>query len=106
MRPGAAPTTRARATVLVAARTQRVTARRGSRLGRGSSPMDLETIQLLKRGLPLFSVLAACLLVLTLGAILYRGRDTFVLVAVLLSLVLALGVRALQRLSIRGAPRF
>jgi predicted PurR-regulated permease PerM len=64
--------------------------------------MDLETTRLLKRGLPLYSTLAACLLVLTLGAILYLGREIFVPVAlaVLLSFVLSPGVRVLQRLSV------
>ncbi|WP_375457667.1 AI-2E family transporter [uncultured Enterovirga sp.] len=62
--------------------------------------MDLETSRLLKRGLPLYTMLAASLLVLTLGAILYLGREVFVPVAlaVLLSFVLAPAVRGLQRL--------
>ncbi len=64
--------------------------------------MDLETSRLIKRGLPLYSALAAALLVLTLGATLHLGREIFVPVAlaVLLSFVLAPGVRALQRLAV------
>lgn len=64
--------------------------------------MDLETTRLLKRGLPIYTSLAACLLVLTLGAILYLGRDIFVPVAlaVLLSFVLSPAVRMLQRMSV------
>jgi predicted PurR-regulated permease PerM len=68
--------------------------------------MDLETARLLKRGLPLYTTLSACLLILTLGAILYFGREIFIPVAlaVLLSFVLSPAVRALQRLSVpRGA---
>ena len=68
--------------------------------------MDLETIRILKRALPLFTALAVALLVLTAGAILQLGRDIFVPVALatLLSFVLAPGVRALQRLFLpRGA---
>ena len=64
--------------------------------------MDLETARLLKRGLPLYTTLSACLLILTLGAILYFGREIFIPVAlaVLLSFVLSPAVRALQRLSV------
>jgi predicted PurR-regulated permease PerM len=64
--------------------------------------MDLETTRLLKRGLPVYTTLSACLLVLTLGAILYLGRDIFVPIAlaVLLSFVLSPAVRILQRIAV------
>jgi predicted PurR-regulated permease PerM len=64
--------------------------------------MDIETTRLLKRALPLFTGLAAVLLVLALGAILNLGRDIFVPVAlaVVLSFVLAPAVRGLQRLGL------
>lgn len=64
--------------------------------------MDVETTRQLKRGLPLYTWLACALLVLVLAAILQLGRDIFVPVslAVLLSFVLAPGVRGLQRLAV------
>lgn len=64
--------------------------------------MDLETTRQLKRGLPLYTWLASALLVLVLAAILQLGRDIFVPIslAVLLSFVLAPGVRGLQRLAV------
>jgi predicted PurR-regulated permease PerM len=65
--------------------------------------MDFETTRLLKRGLPIYSTLAATLLLLTVATILRFGRDIFVPIAlaVLLSFVLAPGVRALQRISVK-----
>ena len=61
--------------------------------------MDLEINRLLKRGLPLFILLAGALLLLAVATILRLGRDVFVPVAlaVLLSFVLAPAVRQLQR---------
>lgn len=65
--------------------------------------MDLEISRLLKRGLPVYTVLASALLLLTIATILKLGRDIFVPIAlaVLLSFVLAPGVRALQRLAVK-----
>jgi predicted PurR-regulated permease PerM len=65
--------------------------------------MDFETTRLLKRGLPIYTTLAATLLLLTIAMILRLGRDIFVPVAlaVLLSFVLAPGVRGLQRLGVK-----
>ena len=64
--------------------------------------MDLETTRHLKRALPLFTGLAAALLVLVAAAILNLGRDIFVPVAlaIVLSFVLAPAVRGLQRLGL------
>ncbi len=65
--------------------------------------MDFETTRLLKRGLPVYTALAATLLILTIAMILRLGRDIFVPIAlaVLLSFVLAPGVRALQRIAVK-----
>ena len=65
--------------------------------------MDFETTRLLKRGLPLYSMLAATLLLLTIATILRLGRDIFVPIAlaVLLSFVLAPAVRVLQRMAVK-----
>lgn len=65
--------------------------------------MDFETTRLLKRGLPIYTALAATLLLLTVATILRFGRDIFVPIAlaVLLSFVLAPGVRALQRIAVK-----
>jgi predicted PurR-regulated permease PerM len=65
--------------------------------------MDFETTRLLKRGLPIYTTLAATLLLLTVATILRFGRDIFVPIAlaVLLSFVLAPGVRALQRIAVK-----
>ncbi len=64
--------------------------------------MDIEINRLLKRGLPLFIMLAGTLLLLAAATILRLGRDVFVPIAlaVLLSFVLAPGVRWLQRLAV------
>jgi predicted PurR-regulated permease PerM len=64
--------------------------------------MDVEVNRLLKRSLPLFSLLAGALLLLTAATILRLGRDVFVPIAlaVLLSFVLAPAVRRLQRLGV------
>ena len=64
--------------------------------------MDLEINRLLKRGLPLFILLSAALLLLTAATILRLGRDVFVPIAlaVLLSFVLAPAVRGLQRIAV------
>ncbi len=64
--------------------------------------MDLEINRLLKRGLPLFIMLAGALLLLAVATILRLGRDVFVPVAlaVLLSFVLAPAVRQLQRIAV------
>lgn len=65
--------------------------------------MDFETTRLLKRGLPIYTTLAATLLLLTVATILRFGRDIFVPIAlaVLLSFVLAPGVRALRRIAVK-----
>ena len=65
--------------------------------------MDFETTRLLKRGLPIYTTLAATLLLLTIAMILRLGRDIFVPVAlaVLLSFVLAPAVRGVQRLGVK-----
>ena len=65
--------------------------------------MDFETTRLLKRGLPIYTTLAATLLLLTIAMILRLGRDIFVPVAlaILLSFVLAPAVRGLQRLAVK-----
>lgn len=65
--------------------------------------MDFETTRLLKRGLPIYTALATTLLLLTIATILRLGRDIFVPIAlaVLLSFVLAPGVRALQRIAVK-----
>lgn len=65
--------------------------------------MDFETTRLLKRGLPLYSMLAATLLLLVIATILRLGRDIFVPIAlaVLLSFVLAPAVRGLQRMAVK-----
>ncbi|WP_128563864.1 AI-2E family transporter [Methylobacterium crusticola] len=65
---------------------------------------DPVTARRLREAMPVFAVLAACLLGLTLAVILSLGRDVLmpITLAVLLSFVLAPAVRALQR---RRLPR-
>jgi predicted PurR-regulated permease PerM len=64
--------------------------------------MDIKIDRQLRRSLPLFIALAGVLLILAAATILRLGRDVFVPVAlaVLLSFVLAPGVRQLQRLAV------
>ncbi|MGX7705382.1 AI-2E family transporter [Methylobacterium sp. Gmos1] len=65
---------------------------------------DPVTARRLRDAMPVFTALAACLLVLAIGAILSLGRDVLmpITLAVLLSFVLAPTVRGLQR---RRLPR-
>jgi len=58
---------------------------------------DPITARLLRQAMPVFTTLASCLLVITIAAALYLGRDIFVPVtlAILLSFVLAPFVRLL-----------
>ncbi|KMO31276.1 transporter [Methylobacterium variabile] len=65
---------------------------------------DPVTARRLRDAMPVFTALAACLLVLVIGAILSLARDVLmpITLAVLLSFVLAPAVRALQR---RRLPR-
>ena len=64
--------------------------------------MDLVTSQLLRRLLPLFAALAVSVLVLSVSAILYLGREVFVPFAlgILLSFVLAPIVIFLQKMNV------
>jgi predicted PurR-regulated permease PerM len=66
--------------------------------------IDMEFERRAKRSLPLLNVLAAALLVLTLGAILYFGREIFVPIALafLLTFILAPAANRLGRL---GLPK-
>ncbi|WP_244493666.1 AI-2E family transporter [Aureimonas sp. AU4] len=61
--------------------------------------MDIVTSQMLRRALPLFTALAVSVLVLTVGSILYLGREIFVPFAlgILLSFILAPIVIKLQK---------
>ncbi len=64
--------------------------------------MDLVTSQLLRRLLPLFAALAVSVLVLSVSAILYLGREVFVpfALSILLSFVLAPIVIFLQKMNV------
>ena len=61
--------------------------------------------RLLRLAMPVFPTLASCLLVITIAAALYLGRDIFVPVtlAILLSFVLVPGVRLLRRIRVPRA---
>lgn len=64
--------------------------------------MDIVTSQMLKRALPLFTAFAVGVLILTVSAILFLGREIFVpfALAILLSFALAPIVNLLQRLRV------
>lgn len=64
--------------------------------------MDIVTSQLLRKLVPLFAALAVSVLILSISAILYLGREIFVPFAlgILLSFVLAPIVIALQRINV------
>ncbi|MDB5644471.1 AI-2E family transporter [Methylobacterium sp.] len=66
---------------------------------------DPITARLLRQAMPVFTALASCLLVITIAAALYLGRDIFVPVtlAILLSFVLVPGVRLLRRIRVPRA---
>ncbi|MBY0259478.1 AI-2E family transporter [Methylobacterium sp.] len=66
---------------------------------------DPITARLLRQAMPVFTTLASCLLVITIAAALYLGRDIFVPVtlAILLSFVLVPGVRLLRRIRVPRA---
>ncbi|KQU19767.1 transporter [Methylobacterium sp. Leaf94] len=66
---------------------------------------DPITARLLRQAMPVFTTLASCLLVITIAAALYLGRDVFVPVtlAILLSFVLVPGVRLLRRIRVPRA---
>lgn len=66
---------------------------------------DPITARLLRQAMPVFTALASCLLVITIAAALYLGRDIFVPVtlAILLSFVLVPGVRLLRRVRVPRA---
>lgn len=66
---------------------------------------DPITARLLRQAMPVFTALASCLLVITVAAALYLGRDIFVPVtlAILLSFVLVPGVRLLRRIRLPRA---
>ncbi|GJD32186.1 hypothetical protein PMNALOAF_3453 [Methylobacterium adhaesivum] len=66
---------------------------------------DPITARLLRQAMPVFTTLASCLLVITIAAALYLGRDIFVPVtlAILLSFVLVPAVRLLRRLRLPRA---
>jgi predicted PurR-regulated permease PerM len=61
--------------------------------------VDHTLVKLIKQGIPLITLLAVCLLILSIGAILTLGREVFIPIAlsVLLSFVVAPAVRLLQR---------
>ncbi len=60
---------------------------------------DPITARLLRQAMPVFTVLASCLLIVTIAAMLYLGRDIIVpvVLAILLSFVLVPAVRLLRR---------
>lgn len=66
---------------------------------------DPITARLLRQAMPVFTTLASCLLVITIAAALYLGRDILVPVtlAILLSFVLVPGVRLLRRIRVPRA---
>ncbi|MCJ2082784.1 AI-2E family transporter [Methylobacterium sp. J-090] len=66
---------------------------------------DPITARLLRQAMPVFTTLASCLLVITIAAALYLGRDIFVPVtlAILLSFVLVPAVRLLRRIRVPRA---
>ncbi|KQU04853.1 transporter [Methylobacterium sp. Leaf469] len=66
---------------------------------------DPITARLLRQAMPVFTTLASCLLVITIAAALYFGRDIFVPVtlAILLSFVLVPAVRLLRRVRVPRA---
>jgi predicted PurR-regulated permease PerM len=64
--------------------------------------VDHTLLKLLKRSIPLITLLVICLLILSIGAILILGREVFIpiAVAVLLSFVIAPVVRSLQKVNV------
>jgi predicted PurR-regulated permease PerM len=64
---------------------------------------DPITARLLRQALPVFTTLASCLLVITIAAALYLGRDIFVPVTLAILLSFVPGVRLLRRIRVPRA---